>query len=116
MLRMRLARRPAGAPLSITTRSPAARRPIVRPPPDDLEEHVIADVEDEERGGRGDRGGDVAADRRHANRTTISAATPPISRSISVDRKRLPMLASGSAGWTPSGVAIVRRSSYSIAA
>ena len=33
MLRIRLARRPTGAPPSVTTRSPAARLPSVRPPP-----------------------------------------------------------------------------------
>src|SRR3954465_5909993 len=48
-----------------------------------------------------------------AARITTKAAKPPISVSIRSARKRVPMLASGSASCTPSGVAIVRWSSYS---
>src|SRR5262245_35697274 len=44
---------------------------------------------------------------------TTSANVPPSSRSMNCARKRVPRPASGSASCTPSGVAIVRRSSYS---
>src|SRR3954451_14199478 len=48
------------------------------------------------------------------NRIMMSAAAPAISRSIAIARKRVPSPASGSSSCTPSGVAIVRDSSYSI--
>src|SRR3954451_1718182 len=50
-----------------------------------------------------------------AAKSTISPAVPQISRSIAIARKRVPSPASGSSSCTPSGVAIVRDSSYSIA-
>ena len=40
MFRIRLARRPTCPPPSVTTRSPVARLPSVRPPPKDLEQLV----------------------------------------------------------------------------
>ena len=43
-----------------------------------------------------------------AARIVISAAVPPISVSIMIAMKRVPIPASGSASCTPSGVAIVR--------
>src|SRR6478609_450224 len=45
----------------------------------------------------------------------ITPTTIAISRSMAVARKRVPRPASGSSSSTPSGVAIVRDSSYSIA-
>src|SRR3954467_14490694 len=50
-----------------------------------------------------------------AAKSTISPAVPQISRSIPIARKRVPRPASGSSSWTPSGVAIVLDSAYSIA-
>ena len=74
MLRIRLARRPTGAPPSVTTRMPAAACRASARRPRTSNSDLVADVEDEQTCRPGDRRPELAAAASGETASTQSAA------------------------------------------